>query len=28
MQGRGYRPSEIRVTSSGLAITLLPDSPR
>ncbi len=28
VQERGYRPSEIRVTASGLTITLLPDSPR
>ena len=28
VQGRGYRPGEIRVTSAGVVITLLPDSPR
>jgi len=28
MQGHGYRPGDIRVTASGLVITLLPDSPR
>lgn len=28
VQGRGYRPGDIRVTSAGLTITLLPDSPR
>ena len=28
VQGRGYRPGDIRVTSSGLVITLLPDSAR
>ena len=28
VQSRGYRPSEIRVTSSGLVITLLPDTAR
>jgi hypothetical protein len=28
VQGHGYRPGDIRVTSSGLIITLLPDTPR
>ena len=28
VEGRGYRPSELRVTRSGLAITLLPVPPR
>lgn len=28
VQGRGYRPGDIRVTSTGLVIALLPDSPR
>jgi len=28
VQSHGYRPGEIRVTPSGLVITLLPDSPR
>lgn len=28
VQGRGYRPGEIRVTPTGLVLTLLPDSPR
>ena len=28
MQGRGYRPGDIRVTADGLVIALLPDTPR
>lgn len=28
VQGRGYRPGEIRVTASGLIVTLLPDAGR
>jgi hypothetical protein len=28
VQGHGYRPGDIRVTSSGLIISLLPDTPR
>ena len=28
VQGRGYRPGDIRVTSTGVVVTLLPDSPR
>ena len=28
LQGRGYRPSELRVTPNGLLVTLLPTEPR
>jgi len=28
VQGRGYRPGDIRVTATGVTISLLPDSPR